>query len=225
MPNEFRHVQAYQHLEKGQSLESLGLLDEAMAAGEVVWQGHGSLPGDDGWVSLHPADLAPLTMHHPLPLDLTPTHTALLAALDGGGAYFFAPLLERSGLTDGAAGQAALWDLVWAGLLSGDTLAPLRAHLGGGRTAHHPRAVAPRRSRYAGRAALLRSAATTATTPPIRPSPSPSGTTSSAWLKRSWKPAAGPRARPIRPPAMTGSRSPSPSRTSSAKTTTDPARP
>ncbi|OQB26664.1 MAG: TPR repeat-containing protein YrrB [Chloroflexi bacterium ADurb.Bin180] len=30
MPNEFRHVQAYQHLEKGQSLESLGLLDEAM---------------------------------------------------------------------------------------------------------------------------------------------------------------------------------------------------
>ena len=140
-----------------------GLLDEAMAAGEVVWQGHGSLPGDDGWVSLHPADLAPLTMHHPLPLDLTPTHTALLAALDGGGAYFFAPLLERSGLTDGAAGQAALWDLVWAGLLSGDTLAPLRAHLGGGRTAHRPRAVAPRRSRYAGRAALLRSAATTAT--------------------------------------------------------------
>ena len=30
MPNEFRHVQAYQHLEKGQSLESQGLLDEAM---------------------------------------------------------------------------------------------------------------------------------------------------------------------------------------------------
>ena len=30
MPNEFRHVQAYQHLEKGQTLESQGLLDEAM---------------------------------------------------------------------------------------------------------------------------------------------------------------------------------------------------
>jgi tetratricopeptide (TPR) repeat protein len=30
MPNEFRHVQAYQHIEKGQHLESQGLLDEAM---------------------------------------------------------------------------------------------------------------------------------------------------------------------------------------------------
>jgi len=30
MPNEFQHVQAYQHIEKGQQLESLGLLDEAM---------------------------------------------------------------------------------------------------------------------------------------------------------------------------------------------------
>ena len=30
MPNEIRHVQAYQHLERGQNLESQGLLDEAM---------------------------------------------------------------------------------------------------------------------------------------------------------------------------------------------------
>jgi len=30
MPSEFKHVQAYQHIEKGQHLESLGLLDEAM---------------------------------------------------------------------------------------------------------------------------------------------------------------------------------------------------
>ena len=37
------------------------LLDELMRAGEVVWAGHGSLPGDDGWVSLHLADTAPLT--------------------------------------------------------------------------------------------------------------------------------------------------------------------
>ncbi|MBK8732932.1 MAG: ATP-dependent helicase [Actinomycetales bacterium] len=136
-----------------------GLLDEAMAAGEIVWQGHGSLPGDDGWVSLHPADLAPLTLHPPLPVDLTPAHTALLEALTGGGAYFFGPLLARASLTDASAGSAALWDLVWSGMVSGDTLAPLRGHLGGGRTAHRPRAVAPRRSRYAGRAALLRSAA------------------------------------------------------------------
>jgi len=30
MPSEFKHVQAYQHMEKGQHLENLGLLDEAM---------------------------------------------------------------------------------------------------------------------------------------------------------------------------------------------------
>ena len=40
---------------------SPGLLDELMATGEVLWCGHGSLPGDDGWVSLHLADSAHLS--------------------------------------------------------------------------------------------------------------------------------------------------------------------
>ena len=39
---------------------SPAMLDELMSSGEVLWRGHGSLPGDDGWVSLHMADLAPL---------------------------------------------------------------------------------------------------------------------------------------------------------------------
>jgi ATP-dependent Lhr-like helicase len=42
----------------------------------------------------------------------------------------------------------AIWDLVWAGLLTNDTLAPLRGRLGGGRGAHKPRRSAPR-GRYA----------------------------------------------------------------------------
>jgi ATP-dependent Lhr-like helicase len=46
---------------------SPALLDELTAAGEVVWSAHGSLPGDDGWVSLHPTDLAPLTLADPMP--------------------------------------------------------------------------------------------------------------------------------------------------------------
>ena len=37
---------------------SPALLDELTATGEVLWCGHGSLPGDDGWVSLHLADSA-----------------------------------------------------------------------------------------------------------------------------------------------------------------------
>jgi ATP-dependent Lhr-like helicase len=43
----------------------------------------------------------------------------------------------------------AVWDLVWAGLLTNDTLTPLRARLGGGRSgAHRARRPAPR-GRYA----------------------------------------------------------------------------
>ena len=38
-----------------------------MASGEVLWRGHGSLPGDDGWVSLHLADTAHLTLPGPRP--------------------------------------------------------------------------------------------------------------------------------------------------------------
>jgi ATP-dependent Lhr-like helicase len=47
---------------------------------------------------------------------------------------------------------AALWDLVWSGRVTGDTLAPLRSTLGTGRPAHRPattrrrRAVLPTRS-------------------------------------------------------------------------------
>jgi ATP-dependent Lhr-like helicase len=37
-----------------------------------------------------------------------------------------------------------LWELVFAGMVSSDTLAPLRARLTGGRTTHRPRAPAPR---------------------------------------------------------------------------------
>ncbi|MDQ4113460.1 MAG: DEAD/DEAH box helicase, partial [Actinomycetota bacterium] len=36
-------------------------LDELTSGGEVLWAGHGTLPGTDGWVSLHPADTAELT--------------------------------------------------------------------------------------------------------------------------------------------------------------------
>jgi ATP-dependent Lhr-like helicase len=134
------------------------LLDELTAAGEVLWCGHGSLPGDDGWVSLHLADAVGPTGHLTLPgpdaeLELTDDHRAVLTALDGGGAYFFrrlADLVTASGAAlDDAALTAALWDLVWAGRVSNDTLAPLRARLAGGRTAHRgARAAQGPRARY-----------------------------------------------------------------------------
>ena len=128
---------------------SPALLDELTSAGEVVWAGQGGLPGGDGWVSLYPADTAPLLLPEPAEITMTPAHEAVLEALSDGGALFFRNLSDRvnaAGLR--AADQelaAVLWDLVWAGRLTNDTLAPLRTVLGTGRPAHRLRA--PRRGR------------------------------------------------------------------------------
>jgi ATP-dependent Lhr-like helicase len=119
-------------------------LDELCAAGEVLWAGHGSLPGSDGWVSLHLPDTAALTLPDADPDAVsTPRHEALLDALASGGAFFFRQLSDLAGATDDAETLAALWDLSWGGHISGDTLAPVRA-LVNGRGSHRPRPGTPR---------------------------------------------------------------------------------
>ncbi len=128
-------------------------LDELTATGEVVWAGQGSLPGKDGWVSLHLADSAHLTLPEPTAYDETPLHRSVIDALEGGGAYFFRQLSNAAGATDDTALLAALWDLVWSGRMTNDTLAPLRLLGSSGRTAHSGprRAARPRRSSRPGR--------------------------------------------------------------------------
>ncbi|MER5334062.1 DEAD/DEAH box helicase [Micromonospora sp. NPDC002717] len=130
-------------------------LDELCASGEVLWAGSGAISGGDGWVTLAYADAAPLLLPPPdEALTRTPLHDAVLEALDDGQALFFRSLSDRVGSTDDAALTAVVWDLVWAGQLTNDTLAPLRAVLGGG-GAHRSRPTAPRtRYRRPGRVAL-----------------------------------------------------------------------
>ncbi|TAL42518.1 MAG: ATP-dependent helicase [Salinibacterium sp.] len=106
-------------------------LDELTLSGEVIWSGNGSIAGGDGWVSLHPAESAPLTLPEPSGAETTELGREILAALAGGGAYFFRQLGAAIHSTDDAALVSTLWDLVWAGLVTNDTFAPLRAHLGG----------------------------------------------------------------------------------------------
>ncbi|MEO3742984.1 ATP-dependent helicase [Plantactinospora sp. B5E13] len=126
-------------------------LDELCASGEVVWAGAGAIGRGDGWLTLAYADTAPLLLPPPdEALTLTPLHEAVLAALADGQALFFRSLADRvgtalpeSGLVGDEALVGAVWDLVWAGWLTNDTLAPLRALLGGG-GAHRVRAGAPR---------------------------------------------------------------------------------
>ncbi|TDC80885.1 DEAD/DEAH box helicase [Actinomadura sp. 7K507] len=118
------------------------MLDELTSAGEVVWAGQGGLPGGDGWVALYLADTAPLLMPEPAEVTLTPAHQAVLDALGDGGALFFRTLSDRVN-QDVTANDAdlvtAVWDLVWAGHLTNDTMAPLRAALGSGRPTHRSR--------------------------------------------------------------------------------------
>ncbi|WP_426246620.1 ATP-dependent helicase [Nocardioides sp. LHG3406-4] len=124
-------------------------LDELTAAGEVVWAGHGPLPGSDGWISLHLADQADLTLPEPAPFEHADLHQSVLDALAPGGAWFFRQLADAVGSTDDRALSAALWDLVWAGRLSNDTLTPLRALTRAGSTTHRSRRPPPRTGRGA----------------------------------------------------------------------------
>ncbi|MGI8679809.1 MAG: ATP-dependent helicase [Jatrophihabitans sp.] len=143
---------------------SPALLDELTLAGEVVWAGAGALTGNDGWVALAPADIAPLVLPAPDDVD-DPLTRALRDALAGDEALFFKSLVDRaiaggvSFETDDAV-LRAVWELVWAGVLTNDTLAPVRALLGrGGRTAHSrkPRTPRGRYGRYSGLTPSLRS--------------------------------------------------------------------
>ncbi|MBB5914820.1 ATP-dependent Lhr-like helicase [Nocardia transvalensis] len=231
---------------------SPAMLDELMATGEVIWSGHGSITAKDGWIALHPADQAGLTLPPPDTIDFTETqlqlllalgatvipespahqtdstqdrantrrassgtptsdhpekstpptahpageHTSLTTNLSGdrtpptahppnntrtassaadegaqptdtqarvhvvpgtGGAYFFRQLSDSTGLLDDAAVTAALWELVWAGYVAGDTFAPVRAMLWGttrSTTAHRTPRRTPRGRAYLPRASM-----------------------------------------------------------------------
>nr|WP_232110677.1 DEAD/DEAH box helicase [Nocardia wallacei] len=60
---------------------SPAMLDELLATGEVIWSGHGSITAKDGWIALHPADQANLTLPPPDDIDFTETQLQLLLTL------------------------------------------------------------------------------------------------------------------------------------------------
>ncbi|WP_237221545.1 Lhr family helicase [Rothia nasimurium] len=132
------------------------LLDSAMSAGDVIWTGAGQLAGDDGWISLHLGESAALT----LPDEVERTEAlAALGALENTlyqlltGGLFFTQIQTQLTTLATSLGNAppsaqeistALWNLVWAGLVTGDTFAPVRALISGGASAHKVAAPAPR---------------------------------------------------------------------------------
>jgi len=118
------------------------MLDELGAAGEIVWVGSGAIGSDDGRVALYRREhiaalLAPAAAADAagpggeLP---SPLHQAILEHLQQRGASFTTSLPGAGERADEVV--RALWDLVWLGLVTNDTFAPLRSL---GRVSRGPR--------------------------------------------------------------------------------------
>lgn len=111
--------------------EAARWLDERGARGGLVWVGHRALGEKDGRVALYrrenvaalldPAD--PDAMDDPP----SPIGRELLARLEARGASFYSELVHGIEVESSETLVKALWDLVWRGLVTNDTFAPLRA--------------------------------------------------------------------------------------------------
>ena len=134
------------------------MLDELLSSGDFMWAGHGRIGSSDGWISFFHADLAPLFLPADVEIDTTPVHTGLLEAFSSGGGLRFAQLLDATSTESATVTRQqiedALWDLVWAGHVSNDSFAPVRAVLAPRRTSSSSRATPAHRSR--GQAPRLR---------------------------------------------------------------------
>jgi ATP-dependent helicase Lhr and Lhr-like helicase len=103
-------------------------LDSLCASGEVVWVGAGSLGRDSGRVALYFREDAPTLGPPPGGSAEEPDgpEHALLRERLALGPCFFTDLLGELEV-DGPTLTRGLWDLVWAGEITNDAWAPLRA--------------------------------------------------------------------------------------------------
>jgi ATP-dependent Lhr-like helicase len=102
-------------------------MDQLCASGEIVWIGAGAMGRNSGRVALYFREDLPLLGPPPIktqPPDL-PAHAVIRERL-ATGAAFFTDLLVDVDLPPDAL-QEALWDLAWAGEVTNDAFAPLRA--------------------------------------------------------------------------------------------------
>lgn len=127
-------------------------LDTLLTAGEVVWVGAGSLGSGDGRVRLVWRDQAPALIPEASDPPEGEIHDALRNHLAGRGAVFWQELTEAAKDAgcdyNDTAVLTALWDLVWAGEVTNDSLTPLRAVVAGAtpkKPSSRGRRSAPRR--------------------------------------------------------------------------------
>jgi ATP-dependent Lhr-like helicase len=118
-------------------------LDALAASGEVVWAGIDSLGASDGRIAVYLADHEALLARPSVPVE-GPIAGALRQALERRGAVFFPDLARAVG---GFPGEVldVLWDMVWAGEVTNDTLEPLRRRALSSSTHSSRRGRPPRR--------------------------------------------------------------------------------
>jgi ATP-dependent Lhr-like helicase len=124
------------------------VLDGLMSSGEVIWWGTGGASPQEATIVMAPADLAPMLWggqqvqgsaspgggasgEASPPIDLP---TVIETVLPAGAAMFFRDIVELvtantdfdAAAVSDAAVEAAIWQLLWRGRITNDTLAPLR---------------------------------------------------------------------------------------------------
>jgi ATP-dependent Lhr-like helicase len=106
------------------------MLDTLMAAGEVAWVGVEPLGEHDGRIALYLTDHLRL-LRRPAGADpeLDGRQAEIVAHLRQHGASFFGAIRDGTGGGFPNDTVEALWDLVWRGLITNDTLHPLRAYV------------------------------------------------------------------------------------------------
>lgn len=105
-------------------------LDLLCAAGEVVWLGIEPLGPNDGRVALYLTDQVPLLAPPPRRSEGAGGELSgeVRELLKSRGALFFSDMVAATGAFPPDL-MNALWDLVWSGEVTNDTLAPLRSFL------------------------------------------------------------------------------------------------
>jgi ATP-dependent helicase Lhr and Lhr-like helicase len=106
---------------------STAWMDQLCASGELVWVGAGALGRNSGRVALYFRDDVEAIGRPPTKVDppSEPEHDVLRERLAQGPCFFTDLLAELSIAPEQI--QEALWDLVWAGEVTNDAWAPLRA--------------------------------------------------------------------------------------------------
>jgi len=130
---------------------SPAMLDTLLGAGEVTWVGVEALGDRDGRISLYLTDhlaklLPPESLGATRIAGLTGREAEIVVYLHRHGASFFGAIHDAVGGGFPQETVDAIWDLVWKGLLTNDTIHALRAY-----------ASAPEKVRRSGRHASFRS--------------------------------------------------------------------